>query len=158
MKSRRLIAAPASRPGIVATSLCAQEEISRADSKKKSIRPPASARATDTCAAAAASRWSAMAGKRGAGRQGRSVFRRWRPEWPESSRSGSRAGWRFCCGRRPRRLLQGCTWRPGYPFPMADRVWLRSLIKGVRRGSLRGRKRAATNPGILDDKEAQAVW
>jgi hypothetical protein len=39
MKSRCLIAAPASRPGIVATSLCAQEEISRADSKTKFYPP-----------------------------------------------------------------------------------------------------------------------
>src|SRR5262245_55327022 len=74
-----------------------------------SIRPQASAAATDTRAAAAARRRSAAVGKRGAGRQGRFARRRSRPEMPESSRLRSRAGWQFYCGPRPQRLLRGCT-------------------------------------------------
>jgi hypothetical protein len=43
-----------------------------------------------------------------------------------------RAGWRFYCGRRPRRLLRGCTWRPNYPFPMINRLGPRTLTIGVQ--------------------------
>jgi len=112
-----------------------------------SIRPQASVMVIGTGAAAECRR-SAMEDKWDAGRQDRSASRRSRPETPEFSRSGSRAGLHFCCGRRPRRLLQGYTWRPG--FPSKGRQSVTALVKKWCPAQPRGRKSQDFGPNRQD--------